>query len=294
MIIEKKSRPIYCLSRTAKTRRTIWQLSALILMPLLGCASSPTDKNLAGQNTHPVWSPDGTKIAFLSNRDGVLNDNEINFEIYLMDANGSNELRLTENTDFDADIVWSPDGKRIAFKSYRDKNDEIYVMSANGAHQTNVTDHPAADHAPSWSPDGTKIAFNSDRSGNHEIYMMNPEGSDIRQLTEHDSSDSGPVWSPEGQRIAFVSGRDGNDEIYVMNADGSNSKRLTHAPKSDWYPIWSPDGSHRDLLTDQSDSGNVAWSPDGRKIAFGSERDGHGEIYVMRTDGSEQRRLTVR
>lgn len=292
--------------------------SALVALVLIfaGCLAEQKSANQVGQNTHPVWSPDGDKIAFISNREGVNNNNPVNFEIYVMDANGSNEVRLTKNTAFEADISWSPDGSKIAFKSYRDKNDEIYVMNADGSQQRNLTNHPAAEHSPSWSPDGSRIVFNSNRDGKNEIYVMDSDGGNVMRLTTHDSSNGSPSWSPDGRQIAFVSNRDGNDEIYLMNADGSNQRRLTNAPKSDWYPVWSPDGariaitygdwesdkwsvyvintddSNRRLLFEGSDSGNVTWSRDGKKIAFGSERDGRGEIYVMNADGSQVFKLT--
>ena len=96
-------------------------------------------KSQPGQDTHPVWSPNGKKIAFISNRVGVKNDNPINFEIYIMDANGSNQVRLTHNTVFEADITWSPDGSKLAFKSYRDGNAEIYVMNVDGSEQINIS-----------------------------------------------------------------------------------------------------------------------------------------------------------
>ncbi len=172
-------------------------------------------------DTYPSWSPDGTKIAFTSHRDG-------NWEIYVMDADGSNPTNITNDADWDSVPSWSPDGTQIAFTSNRDGTDEIYVMDADGSNPTNITSNEAYDTYPSWSPDGTKIAFMSLRDGNWEIYVMDADGSGQTRITNNDASDDAPAWSPDGTKIAFVSSRDGNDDIYVMDADGSNQINITN------------------------------------------------------------------
>ena len=249
-----------------------------------------------------------TKIAFHSNRDG-------NYEVYVMNADGSSQTRLTNNPAYDGDPAWSPDGSRITFQSNRDGNYEIYVMNADGSGQARLTTNPAHDSWPAWSPDGSKIAFRSNRDGNFEIYVMNADGSGQTRLTNNPALDEGPAWSPDGSKIAFTSSRDGNPEIYVMNADGSGQARLTTNPANNSWPVWSPDGSkiaffsQRDgnweiyvmntdgsgetrLTINTNDDWTPTWSPDGSKIAFTSKRDGNWEIYVMNAEGSSQTRLT--
>ncbi len=116
------------------------------------------------------------RIAFASDVDG-------DWEIYLMDADGGNSVRLTHSRRSDYYPFWSPDGTKIAFFSNRDGNSEIYVMDADGGNQKRLTDNPATDKAPCWSPDGTRIAFNSNRDGNYEIYVMDVDGNNPMNLT---------------------------------------------------------------------------------------------------------------
>ncbi len=222
--------------------------------------------NHPGLDSHPAWSPDGTKIAFGGNRVAF-------HEVWVMNANGSNVVNLTNNSVYDHEPAWSPDGTKIAFTSYRDGDFEVYVMNADGSGQTNLTNNASRDDAPAWSPDGTKIAFQSTRDGDFEVWMMNADGSNPTNLTQNAVVEDGePSWSPDGSRIAFYTNRDLYREIYVMNSDGSGQTNITQeASGDDWGPAWSPDGS---------------------RIAFKSDRDGNDEVYVMNADGSGQVNLS--
>ena len=144
------------------------------------------------------WSPDGKKIAFASSFRDV-NGHDLKGEIYVMNADGTNITRLTNNIDFDRSPSWSPDGEKIAFTSDRDGNTEIYVMNAaDGTNTTRLTYISAIDDEPSWSPDGEKIAFVSLRDQiSTEIYVMNAaDGSDVTRLTYNPTTDSHPDWAP--------------------------------------------------------------------------------------------------
>ncbi len=203
------------------------------------------------------------KVVFESTRDG-------NYEIYVMNADGTGQTRLTNNSTTDGNPTWSPDGTKIAFDSFRDGNFEIYVMNADGTGQTRVTNNPAYDTASTWSPDGTQIAFMRGPVFDEDIYIMNADGSGETRLTT--SGGRFPDWSPDGTKIAFDSDRLGNFDVYVMNADGTGQTRFTTSPMGD---------------------GVANWSPDSKKIAFQSFRDGNWEIYVMNADGTGQTRLTA-
>ncbi len=259
---------------------------------------------LDAEDQWPSWSPDGQKIAFVSNRSG-------NQDIWVMGADGGNKRQLTtpEVEQWHYQPVWSPDGQKIAFRSLRSGNYDIWVMDADGGRKRQLTTHPPTaprymDDAPSWSPDGQKIAFASSRIGNWEIWVMDTDGGYTQQLTTYAGMDDTPVWSPDGQKIAFVSVRSGNHDIWVMDADGGNKRRLTMDEFVEYSPSWSPDAqkiafaSGRtgtwDIWMMDADGGHMrqltmydgqdkfpSWSPDGREIAFTSDRSGNPDIWVM-------------
>jgi len=262
-----------------------------------------------GGGSTAVSTPASSQLAFRTNRDG-------NWEIYLMDSDGSSETNLTKNPADDQFPAWSPDGQQIAFDSNRQKKDnDIFIMNADGSDVRNLTNRREKDTVPTWSPNGTQIAFVSARKGNWEVFKMSINGGDAVNLTENSAEDFTPAWSPDGTRILFHSNRDGNFEIYVMNADGTNVQRLTYNDADDFAPAWSPDGQHvtfqsnRDgdieiytmnadgnnvvqLTDNKADDTNPDWSPDGTQIAFASNRDGNFEVYIMNADGSNQQRIT--
>jgi Tol biopolymer transport system component len=189
-----------------------------------------------GADVSPAWSPDGSRIAFASERDG-------NFEIYVMNANGTNPVRLTNVGAADSRPAWSPDGSRIAFVSERDGNAEIYVMNADGTSPMRLTSHSASDGDPAWSANGNRIAFVSDRDGNAEVYVMAADGSGLSRLTAFSQPDAQPVWSPDGTRIAFSRGDFFyTSHIFIINADGSGLMELTRSVSNGSDPAWSPDG----------------------------------------------------
>jgi Tol biopolymer transport system component len=219
--------------------------------------------NNAATDTGPSWSPDGTKIAFQSNRDGGAS------EIYVMNSDGSNQTRLTFSSVGGAERpAWSPDGTKIAFVGLvTNSTTGIFVMNVDGTGRTLLTNNASSTSAPAWSPDGTKIAF---ERGN-EIYVMNADGSGQTQLTNNTVSDQGPSFSPDGTKILFSRMVGDGQQVFVMNADGTGQSQLTSSGVN-YMPTFSPDG---------------------KKIAFNHNLNTTGsEVSVMNADGSNQVQLT--
>ncbi len=256
----------------------------------------------------PLRTQPSGRIAYQSDQAGSL-------DIYVMNADGSQVSRLTNNSGVDVFPAWSPDGKRIAFTSDMDGNPEIYTMNADGTQVVRLTNDPSDDIFPTWSPDGEQIAFVSNRDGGDKIYVMSTDGSGLKKLTNDIGDDDSPSWSPDGEWIVFASTRDFNSEIYKMDKNGKNLIRLTDDPSADYTPAWSPDGkriafvSRRDGFTNLyimgSDGKNVvqltqyksvievpSWSPDGKMIAFASDFEASRDIFIISADGAGMNRLT--
>ena len=219
-------------------------------------------------NFRPAWSPDGTKIAFVSNRNGGF------IQIYVMDADGKNPIRLT-NTVKDDYPSWSPDGTKIAFTVYPDFKEEIApyiaVMDADGRNRVKLEDHATQ---PSWSPDGQKIAFVSWRDGHNEIYVIGADGQGLERVTHDFLGRVSPSFSPDGGRFAYYSSHEEFHHIYVMGADGKNQNRLTHNQEHHFHPTWPPDGQ------------TIAYAVGNDKPPFEST------IHLMTADGKYLKQLS--
>ena len=241
---------------------------------------TPYDGTRPNEDTSPAWSPDGARIAFVSNRDG-------NQELYTMNPDGSGVVRLTNTPSirYKRQPAWSPDGTRIAFSGLPSNTTHalanIYVINLNDGGVRQLTTQ-GSNNSPSWSPDGNVIAFESFRdSSTSALYVMNADGSNQRIFFDtQGANDSSPAWSPDGTRIAFAVGKicvAPCSEIYVVGVNGNRPTRLTDPNLSSYSP---------------------AWSPDNRKVAFSGAPPRvalqvlNPAIYVMNADGSDVHRVS--
>jgi TolB protein len=235
----------------------------------------------------PMWSPDKTRILFHGYQTAkgaeVDFDEFIDIDIYVIDDDGGNPLRLTDCVCTDLSGNWSPDGERIVFTSDRagplgtEATNisfyvmDIYVMDNDGSNVIRLTDDPGHDIAPAWSPDGTQIVFISLRTGNSGLYVMNADGSSVTLLLWDPAFDvDRPAWSPDGTTIVYQ--QDPGPDLWLMNSDGTNRRNITN--------------------TSYADDGEPEWSHDGTQIVFQSDRTGNAEIWTMDADGSNLVQVT--
>ena len=232
----------------------------------------------------PRWSPDGSRIVFSSNQSG-------NYEIWSMNADGSDRKRLSDLKGRSALPRWSPDGSKIVFTSEvlnaaGDNDLEIFVMNSDGSGVQQLTVSPAqADErvawnsVPAWSPDSSKILFASNREGDGvtpTLYIMNSDGSDQKKfglIVAVDGSE--PDWSPVTNKIVCVRGTAAKGDIWVMDASSP-------------FPTLTA----RKITENMDDNRSPVWSPDGKQAAFVSDANGNKDIFIMNADGTNIRRLT--
>jgi Tol biopolymer transport system component len=204
--------------------------------PLAGSGGANVTRVTDGQGADgwPTWSPDGRRIAFQSDRSG-------NWEIWVINTDGSGLMNLTNHPTADRYADWSPDGKKIAFTSKRSGNEDVWVINVDGTNPVNLTNAPDRDRYPFWSPDGRKLAFNTKRDGNFEAYVMGADGSNPRNVSQSPKSTEGLAdWSPDGKYLVLYSDRPGNKDVFVLDLAGGQWTNITNHPANDEFCSWSP------------------------------------------------------
>ena len=212
----------------------------------------------------PHWSQDGTKLVYSAERNRQ-------WGIYLLDFKSMRERKIfsSQGTNIAGDFM--PEGDVITFSSSKDGTPDIYAMDLASNRIKKLSSSYGIEVSPAVSPDSRYIAFVSDRGGTPQIYVMRKDGSDVRRITFEGTYNTSPSWSPRSDKIVF-SGRRGANQVFMVN----------------------PDGTGLTQLTSQGNNEDPSFSPDGRFIAFSSDRDGGKGIYIMRANGESQRRITPR
>ena len=239
-----------------------------------------------------------------------------NKEIYTADYDGHNLRRVTQHDSISIRPKLSPNGRRIAYVSYKDRYQHLYILNLDSGESAPLSRQVGLNAAPAWAPNGERLAIVLGIEGHANIYTINADGTDRRQLTHDRLLDTSPTWSPDGERIAFVSERQGNPQVFVMNRDGSNVRRVSFAGGSAYDPSWSPNGrklvftvarrgegyqlnvvdlenGHTRQLTRTGRGMNESpsWAPDSRHVIFASDRGGSSQLWTVNLDTGEERRV---
>ncbi|MFQ5887241.1 MAG: hypothetical protein ACE5HY_00920 [Candidatus Hydrothermarchaeales archaeon] len=278
-------------------------------------------------DTLPIWSPDGSKLAFLRERPMVFDV----VDIWVMNRGGGN-LRQVVSEPLEMEYpAWSPDGRKIAYVSWTSGNRDIWVVDILRGGPKQLTSGNQEGHiSPLWSPDGMEIVYLTVGARDQDIWIMDSNGENQRQVTRGEENDKSPSLSLDGTKIVFVRDKDGAGDIWVVNKDGTGLKQLTEGTSSESNPRWSPDGSRiaflsrppqqpasaqiagekaakvydtlwimnsdgsgvKQLSLDRADV-DYSWSPRGDMIAFVKLAENIADIWVVSVDGSYERKLSL-
>lgn len=263
----------------------------------------------------PVVSPDGSRIAFVSDRNGA-------DEVFVISVDGQNERQLTVTPGAEGNVAWTREGK-ILFTVFQEGFSHLYLIDADGKNQRELAKVPG--RGVTLSPDGQRLLYMAGTWTASKLTISAPDGSQPKEITDGSSIAWNSHWSPDGKQIAFTGRNDPKGElaIFVMSADGSGRRQLTNIPPEEGgaqWPGWSPDGQalafqvnsrtqkgsahiwvidfrtgtarklavHAESYLDETPS----WFPDGKRLAFQSNRTGRMEVWTMKTDGSDARQVT--
>lgn len=248
-----------------------------------------------------------TRIAFVRKTQSIA-------ELYTVNFDGSDLRRMTHYDSLTLAPRWSPDGRKLAFTSFKDGNPDIYIQDLASGKTEKVVSYQGLNLPGSWSRDGAKLLVSLSREGSVAIYDMNVGSRLLQRLTRESSIAVSPVRSPDEKRIAFVSNRNGSPQIYIMDAEGGNVRRLTMEGNYNTAPAWSPkgkkiayegsvNGRFQIFVIDEEGGApqqitfggggheSPSWSPDGRYLAYSVRGVGRSRIEIMNAGGQNARVL---
>jgi TolB protein len=237
-------------------------------------------------------------------------------DLFVVDFDGENLLRLTANRTLNLCPSWSPDGAHVAFTSYNQGMQGLYLLETRTGKVRRLLATEGLNLGPGWHPEGQEIIVSLSKDGDPEIYRIDLAGNVLRRLTFSPAIEVSPAWDPFGRDVVFTSDRTGTPQLYIMDADGTGRRRLTFEGRYNDSAVWSPNGSqvvyatregdhtqlvvisptgeNRDVLTDSRwrSCEDPSWAPDGRHVVFASDRTGVFKLYVMDVVEKTWRRLT--
>ncbi len=292
--------------------RTLLNFLTVAALQLITLAA--TAQQSAINSGLPVVSPDGHRIAFVSNKNGT-------DDLYVINADGSKELQLTHTAYHESISGWTRDGKQLIFSILINNTSSIFTIDSEGKNQQLIGTVPG--RSPVISPDGKQVIYATGSWTEMALFVSTLDGKEQRQLNDGKSIAWNVHWAPDGKRFAFTGRGEKEIAVFVANADGSDKRQLSRVPMEEGaaqWPVWSNDGkrlaiqvssrSHKESahiwLVDvaSGESHKLAehaedyldetpfWFPDGKRLAFQSNRSGRMEVWIMNADGTEPRQVT--
>ena len=231
------------------------------------------------------------------------------------DSDGYNPQTIVSSSEPIMSPAWSPDGNRIAYVSFENRQPAIYIQELTSGRRERIGPFTGLNSAPAWSPDGRRLALTLSKDGNPEIYVMDLSDRQLRRLTDHSAIDTEPAWSPDGSQIVFTSDRGGGPQIYRMPASGGSPQRVTFQNDYNARARYSPDGKRLVLVTREqgrfrigvmdlqtgavrtlSDGGldeSPSFAPNGSMVIYGTQVAGREVLAAVSIDGSVSQRISI-
>jgi TolB protein len=236
-----------------------------------------------------------SRIAFISNKSGKK-------ELYVMDYDGENVKRCTQDGSLVVSPAFNKQGTRIAFTTYKSAFPDVHVMEFPAGGRKVVARYPGLNSGAAFSPDGSKLALTVSKDGNPELYVMSSSGSGLKRLTKTKKGESSPSWSPDGSEIVYSSDESGRPHLYIMSSSGGSPRKLTSSPAYNTEPDWSaengliayttqsggfqisvidPKTGKRQTVYSDGNCEDPSWAPNGRHIVFTRSAGGKSNLYVL-------------